>query len=291
MYAFEQLIVLTGTVIVWALMGMFGLVGIPYIVLRLRDARHKRRDPQLGVKCVMHALLTLAVMLILVGLTVVMIDVVEDDYNVKDWDSEYKRAGLALLASGGLHLVGLLVALFMFTNERRWPRARRAYSGIRFATCGIVLMIALTGTFLIWFQKRPTGFAPGAEGIITFAVAAMVFGFATTIEMLLLVIFSRLRDEPDLVAACLMCDYPLSASVAAGHRRCPECGTPLTGEQLRDVRELVGYQVNQEIDRSTDLPVDAPLPEFDEIVLEDEEFEKEVDPSTPPRSSESSGDG
>ena len=54
-------------------------VAVPYAVMRMRDVRGEHHDPQLGLKVAYHFFFSLGILLILIGLTVNVADLIIDE--------------------------------------------------------------------------------------------------------------------------------------------------------------------------------------------------------------------
>lgn len=221
-YGFLELFI---TVLVW-LVSVCAFAVVPYVVLRLRDSRNVRRDPQLGIKVAMHFLMSVGVIIAGIGATMVLAELIRGD----DADDKTRRVGtglfLAGLIIGGLHLWLVVVR----TNDRRWPSTRRTFIGIRFIIAGLVYTVGLCGVLaMILVGSDAQG---GDEGAV-FIAMLMVWGGAWIIDLLLLLRSQRLAEVPGVDTHCVMCDYDLRGT--PNPAACSECGTAITTEQ----RELL----------------------------------------------------
>jgi hypothetical protein len=133
-------------------------LAIPYAVLYMRDSRNEEHDPEIGLKSAMYFMFSLSIILILVGLTVIVIDFLMDEKGPAGAKSagdfnEMQRLGAAMMVSG--FAVGLfhLVVILGFTNDRRFPAARRVFLGWRLAIHSLVVLGAFTILVVQVFQK------------------------------------------------------------------------------------------------------------------------------------------
>src|SRR5262245_61349972 len=86
----------------FAFMGLgFVLVGLafPYLVLSLRDTRNEERDPEIGLKSALYFMFSLSILLVLSGLTIIVVDVLEDRSTSIDF-SDAQRNGFGMIVSG-----------------------------------------------------------------------------------------------------------------------------------------------------------------------------------------------
>lgn len=206
------------------------LVLAPYIVLRWRDMRHPRRDPQLGIKVALHGMMTAAVFGGLIGLSIVIVDQLVDD-SVEFFTDE-TRTGLALVVTGALFATIYYIAVRAATNDARWVSTRRTYAGVRFIVESLVVMTGTGGMLIAWFSDDPGA----GETQVGFAGVLMVWASAWVVEGANFLRWSKLRDAPGFSDECQFCGYQLRGSVAAGVVACPECGTRIPQEHLEAIR-------------------------------------------------------
>jgi hypothetical protein len=146
-------------------------LAFPYAVLRLRDAQNRRPDPQLGFKVAMQFFFSLAILLILTGLTILVVDFIMDldilgivqpgrrQFFVgrrAEFPNTAQRDSLAIILSGALFAVIHLVLNLALTRERNPGPSpvRRMFLGWRFVIHGVVVLFALTGLLIVLFQKK-----------------------------------------------------------------------------------------------------------------------------------------
>lgn len=139
-------------------------LAVPYAILRVRDARTGAPDSQLGLKAALYFFYSVAIMMILFGLTVIVVDLVQDldlggpraavrQRPAEEFPNTAQRMGAAIILAGVL-FVGLhFVLLKTLTDDRGPSMTRRTFLGWRFAINGIIAMFALTGLLIILFQK------------------------------------------------------------------------------------------------------------------------------------------
>jgi hypothetical protein len=151
---------------------------IPYLTLRIRDAQSAERDPEIGFKALLWAFISLSVVILLTGATVIVVDLVVDAKQKQpaifqpapqagpfgqqlpppapkkeDFPNTAQRTGGAIMAVG---LIGILIhalVLVLMTNERRWPAARRAFIGWMLAFNGVIVMVDATSLLVLIVQK------------------------------------------------------------------------------------------------------------------------------------------
>jgi hypothetical protein len=145
-------------------------VAVPYAVMRMRDVRGEHHDPQLGLKVAYHFIYSLGILLVLVGLTVNVADLIIDE---KPAGPQFgmpvpvranpkadgrlltptMRTGWALAASGLVFTAVFGLATQLGTNVRRFPAVRRVYVGWRLVVAGIAVVVAVT-TLLYWLFMK-----------------------------------------------------------------------------------------------------------------------------------------
>ncbi len=218
-------------VLVWVAGGGGVMLAAPYLVLRLRDARNSRRDPQLGLKVALHFLMSTGLLIGITGATVALAAIIEgaDPSGFGPSPAETRQRGFALLIAGSL-IMGLYAwAIASRTNDRRWPAVRRTYCGIRFIVEGLVFITGVCGVLVLVMSPDSDAHSEGSQ----FVAMLIIWGVAMTVELLLLMRFVRTPEVPGLDTKCVLCGYDLrgrSDAVA-----CSECGTLIVLEQ----RELL----------------------------------------------------
>jgi hypothetical protein len=200
----------------------FGLVmGLPflflgaaaaYLALRSRDAGSDVQDPELGTKTSYCFLFTLGIILVHIGLTVNLFDLIDSDRQPApqpnfgfgqpqpvrgDADGPFltatMRTGWAMVLSGLVTAVLMLTLLKLGTNDRRFPAARRVFVGFRVILLGTVVLIAFTTLVVVLFQKEtPTG-GTFEAALATLAVCTP----SLAIHVFLLRLYSRLPYHND----------------------------------------------------------------------------------------------
>lgn len=181
-------------------------LAIPYAVLRLRN--EEPADSQLGTKIGLQFFFSVAVMILLVGLTVMAVDLVnqEEDWGAKpllakgrpvgvgaaekEWFNTAQRTGLGMVVSGlMLALFHLLVAKIM-TNKVQARQVRRIFVGWRFAIQGMVLMFSVTALVVTVMQRDPF-LGENIRMIKTLAAVLGVWFPFWLVHLLLLQVYSR----------------------------------------------------------------------------------------------------
>jgi heme/copper-type cytochrome/quinol oxidase subunit 2 len=145
-------------------------VALAYVALRVQDARQSTPDPKLGMKLAFHAVHSTAIIIILVGLSVLMIDLMEGTLAGaqnqpkfggrppaqvrQDGLNPMQRTSLAMVGSGALFAV-VFWAFLMGTNDSELRSVRRVFGGGRMALCLLVTMFTVTGLIVNLAQKDP----------------------------------------------------------------------------------------------------------------------------------------
>jgi len=164
----------------WILMVMVP-VGLAYIALRVRDQRSVKPDKWLGLKTAFHLVHSLAVLLILGGLSVSAADLMQGQMGgqprnqpavgqqnpfvvgrpvpppaPKDefWNSA-QRTAAPLVASGLLFALIFWGLLASGTNDGKYTTVRRTFVGGRLAVCLLVVFAAVTALGVLLAQKDP----------------------------------------------------------------------------------------------------------------------------------------
>jgi hypothetical protein len=155
---------------VFVIFGAIPSVAVPYAVLRMRDTTGENHDPQLGLKVGYHFFFSLGVLMIQLGLTVNVADLLIDDNNAAAaaqfrpgfapqplraprTDSRLltpaMRIGWAVAASGLVFAVVFGATSILGTNVRRFPAVRRVFAGWRMMVAGLAVVSAVT-VLIVW---------------------------------------------------------------------------------------------------------------------------------------------
>jgi hypothetical protein len=135
-------------------LGLVLSLAVPYVVLRLRDSRSEKPDPQIGIKSALYFFFSVGILLFLNGLTALVVDLlVNTPAKVPGQGLTYmQRLSLAFMTSGALFALLHLGLVKATTNDRdRAPR--RIFAGWRLAIHGIVVIFTTTILLVILFQK------------------------------------------------------------------------------------------------------------------------------------------
>ncbi len=221
---FEYLII----IIIAASGGGGAMLTVPYIVLRLRDSRQARHDPQLGIKVALHFLLTVGILIGALGATIVLTEIIGTS---EDLGETGMRFGAAFLIAGMI-LSGLYIWIILVrTNDRRWPSARRTFAGIRFIIEGLVFAAGVCGVLVMILSKDESMRSEGSPYI----AMMIIWGIAWVVELVVLMRSLRQPETPGLDTRCVMCGYDLRGSGDAV--ACPECGTLIAIDQRELLRQ------------------------------------------------------
>ncbi len=143
-------------------------LAVPYAVLYVKDRRNEEHDSEIGLKSALYFMLSLSILLILSGLTVLVVDFLTEEDRMpaaarrSSEFSDIQRTAFAMMVSG--FAIGLfhLVVILGFTNDRRYPATRRVFVGWRLAICSLIVLIAFTVLVIQVFQiRRPPRVGPG----------------------------------------------------------------------------------------------------------------------------------
>src|SRR5438128_1314873 len=89
-------------VVPYVLLGL----AIPYAVLYMRDSRNEEHDAEIGLKSALYFMLSLSILLILTGLTIIVVDFLEDNRATGPGSRPFsdftrgQRNGFAMMVSG-----------------------------------------------------------------------------------------------------------------------------------------------------------------------------------------------
>jgi Na+/melibiose symporter-like transporter len=164
--------VIGATIVIMVVLGAAAVlvpVALAYVALRVQDAKQSTPDPKLGMKLAFHAVHTTAILLILTGATIFMIDLLEGAIapapnapNFGGRPAQVNQGGLnaaqrtafALIGSGALFAV-VFWAFLMGTNDSEQRSVRRVFGGARMALSLLITMFTVTGLIINLAQKSP----------------------------------------------------------------------------------------------------------------------------------------
>ncbi len=186
---FEALISSVGVISFLSFAFLLPSFAIPYLVLRLRDSRNDRQDPQLGLKAALYFLFSVGILLFLYGLTTLVVDLLVDKAFFQPRVlprvpgaparpkglTQTQRIALALMVSGVA--VSLLhLGLVKLITDDRPPPARRMFVGWRLVIHSIVVVGAFTTlmVLLLWKVDQANPGPNSEKGIIE--LRKMMFG-------------------------------------------------------------------------------------------------------------------
>jgi hypothetical protein len=153
---------LLGTTYVLAVAPMLLLgLAIPYAVIHLRGQPGLQRDPQVGIKVALYYFLSISILLLLTGLSVLVVDALVEAgpgragaLAARGGDMrQAQRTGWALVVCGTVLTLLHLLLVKGATNDHDWPATRRVFVGWRFAIHGLVVVGAATALTIVLFQK------------------------------------------------------------------------------------------------------------------------------------------
>jgi hypothetical protein len=138
-------------------------LAIPYAILRMRDARGGRADPQLGFKVAMNYFFSLALVVVLTGATLFVIDLLDFRQQFRGprlgrepFPTTMQRWAFGFVLAGLVFMLIHFVCIVTLTSEPFSSPVRRTFLGWRFALHGLVVLFALTGLFVVLFQRDGT---------------------------------------------------------------------------------------------------------------------------------------
>lgn len=245
----------------WGMIIVYGVGAswIIYAILRWRDGKQQRRDPQLGVKFGLHVLLTVSVLVLVSGASMVAADQfrkIAEDENMSSPNDRYEydefsgrprrssssisssaenkfltpatRAGFAMMLAGVLLGGGEWYLIFSRTNDLKWPSTRRAFIGARTILHGLIVTGALTGLLIAAFMEKDP--MSTSESIITRQVMYALLGtlavwsLSLVVHMSLLFAYTRQPDVPGENYRCRDCAEDLRPHLAStAIHNCPTC--------------------------------------------------------------------
>jgi hypothetical protein len=136
-------------------------LAIPYAVLRLRETREEA-DPRLGLRVALSFFFSLALLLVLTGLTVFVVDLLQQSNFLgprrfggigrQDFPNQAQRTAFALMVSGGLFILLHFIFLVVMTDRQSRSPVRRMFIGWRFVIHGLVVMFTMTLLMIVLFQ-------------------------------------------------------------------------------------------------------------------------------------------
>jgi hypothetical protein len=174
---------------------------IPYAILRMRDTRSEKPDPQVGLKSAMYFFFSLGIMLFLFGLTMLVVDLIARDrpelppgMRRDEGLNETQRVSLALMVAGLIFTLLHLGLVKAMTNDRN-PASRRMFAGWRSVIHGLVILVVVTVLLVIYFQKDF-----GGEGTLRVRkqlwATLLVWTPSWILHLVLLWFYSRPLYEP-----------------------------------------------------------------------------------------------
>jgi len=189
-------------VVIWvvALITTLLSFAIPYAILRIRDVRSERPDPQMGLKAAMYFFFSIGIMLFLNGLTVLVWDLLVIQPKrpllfpqMKGLDP-IQRIAIAGMVSGLIFALLYLGLVKGMTNDRN-PAARRMFAGWRMAFHGLVVIVVVTVLLAIYFQEdfggeRTLDTRKGLWGVL------LVWGPSWILHVVLVWFYSQPLYEP-----------------------------------------------------------------------------------------------
>jgi hypothetical protein len=205
---FLEVFIVSGYMIALAPVFLLALA-IPYAILRYRDAKSDRSDPQLGLKAGLYYFFSVGILLALAGLNILVVDLMVNPEGQGGPAggggvlggppaparglTQGQRTGLAMLLSGFLFTMLHLVLVKTMTRDRISPAPRRMFVGWRFAIIGMIMIIAFTGLLITLFQKD----FGEKDARKTFFGTLVVWVPAWVVHLVLLAVYSRGMYEPD----------------------------------------------------------------------------------------------
>jgi hypothetical protein len=191
---FESILA-SGIITYILLLAPFPLIAlaIPYAILRYRDSRSERPDPQLGIKAALYFFFSLGIVLFLEGLTIIVVDLLLETRQQPPGQglTPNQRSGLGMIVAGLVVTLLHLVLVKTMTDDRA-VATRRIFAGARLALHGMIVVIAFTALLVIVFQKD---FGPKEVRKALFGVL-LVWIPSWILHLVLVSFYSRRLYEP-----------------------------------------------------------------------------------------------
>jgi len=194
-----------GIILEFAMFGLpalilFAFFGIfTYFAVRMREGSGPR-DPQLGLKTVHYFFLTAGLFLMLIGMTLLCIELTMIDTTPSDpgvdpavpfLEAVTVRVGAAFIILGGVFALTHRL-LLLATNDGRMRQVRRAYVGLRLAVSGLVVFLCAAVTLSLLLQVR----VDVAE--IKPLLAVLIVWTPFWLIHVAILIFTTPREEPNM---------------------------------------------------------------------------------------------
>lgn len=229
-----------------------------YCILRFRDARGSLHDPQLGLKCAIHLLLTVAALSAVNGAGMILGDLMSrivsdesmsfDPYSrrsafnpgLSGFPSATMRIGFGMMLAGIVLALAEIWFLYSRTNDAKWPVARRMFTGVRVLVYGLTV----TGLFIGAFSVAFVDFGVGRDETFKqqFLFTAMgnlaIWTSALALEMTLLLMFVKQGNTPGENYRCLDCGTDLRGKVTQTNFKCPQCGAQAPPTVRRQISSM-----------------------------------------------------
>jgi hypothetical protein len=153
-----------GTAVAWVVVAIpvaLLSLAIPYAILRIRDSRSPTPDPHLGFKVAMHYFFSVAVLLVLFGLTAVVAEAMARTADPPfgpgpdpdEFPTEAQRAGFGMILSGAVFAVIHFFCLLTTATNPFTSPVRRTFLGCRLAVHGVMVMLTATALLIGLFQR------------------------------------------------------------------------------------------------------------------------------------------
>jgi len=205
-------------------------ISVPYVILRIRDARHARRDPQVGMKVTLHFMVSVGQSIVWIGATFGLAELIAGT----DADLDDRNAGIAMLF-GGLIITTVYRLLIAFrTNDARWPIVRRTFIGFRFMMAAMISAFGLCGTLVLVLVPAAAERMEASDYIAMLAV----WSVAGAIDLYCFFRVLKQPEVPGLDTRCVLCGYDLRGGGGEAVA-CSECGTLIAIDQRELLRPAI----------------------------------------------------
>jgi len=138
---------------------------IIYLFVRWRSNQGVAVDPNLGVKVMVCYFKTLGYHLILIGVSVVMIDLIKNGYTAN------AKTGTAITIIGGLIYAIHTLIIHRSFDEKKFILTGRIYNAFNLILVGLVALSSMVIWISIILGKKPRGFETPFAFMVVYSLA------------------------------------------------------------------------------------------------------------------------